>query len=162
MPAQTRQIWDITGGSPGQGGSNDPGKLDFTLKVKATVPFGRFIVNETNEMRVPTTGDLTLHGISLEDPQAASDQENQQYLVDDIGAVARRGYWLIAIDTSNKPNVGGAVIISLQSGEEGKLTSLVAGNIENLEEHITIVSVLDNVAEVYIDGVPRFLGTLGI
>lgn len=161
MPAQTRANWNIGENKAGQMGSHDPAALDFTLKVKATVPFGRFVVNDAGEMRVPTAGDLTLHGISLEDPQAASDQENQQYLVDDIGAVARRGYYLVAIDPDDKPVVGGAVIVSLEAGQEGKLSSLVAGNIENLEEHITIVSVYDTVAEVYIDGVPRVVGTLG-
>lgn len=162
MPAQTRQIWDVTGNLAGQQGSNDPAALDFSQKVKATVPFGRFVVNDAGEIRVPTTLDLTLHGISLEDPQSASDQENRQYLIDDVAAIAKRGFWIVAIDTSNKPVKGGAVIVSLQGGEEGKLTSLVAGNIENLEDHIEIREVYDDTAEVYIDGVPRHIGTLGI
>lgn len=162
MPAQTRANWNIGENQAGQTGSHDPAALDFTQKVKATVPFGRFVINDAGEMRVPTTADLTLHGISLEDPQAASDQENRQYLVNDIGAFARRGYYFVEIDPDDKPVVGGVVIVSLEAGQEGKLTSLVAGNIENLEEHIIIVTVLDTVAEVYIDGVPIHTGTLGV
>lgn len=163
MPAQTRSNWNIGENKAGQQGSHDPAASDFTERVKATIPFGRFVIRDasTKDMRVPTAGDLKLHGISLEDPQASSDQENQQYLVNDIGAFAKRGNYFVAIDPDDKPVVNGAVIVSLEGGQEGKLSSLVAGNIEGLEEHIRIVAVYDTVAEVYIDGAAEHTGTLG-
>jgi hypothetical protein len=153
--AQSRPNWDITEQEAGMAGSQaENAEAAPTRKALAALEFGAFVVNGSGGYDKFSNAATSVVGPALFN-NLARNNTNRLYTIGELASVGRRGYFLVKIDTANKPVAYGAVKISYAAGKEGYLTS-AGSSFRTAASGIQITEVLDSVAEVYLDGSPVY------
>lgn len=148
----TKQIWDVNENEAGALGSFDPAALEITRDVgEDGLEFGIFVRLNAGKAAKIIAASASVIGCTLIS-NLADDYENRKYNIDDKAAIGRRGYFWVKFDPANIPVVGGAVIVSTAANLEGYLTSLDDVTTNVVPAGVTIETVLDTTAEVYLEG----------
>lgn len=116
--------------------------------------WGTFVEWTSNGLVPPTYATTEIIGI-----QAISNDGTQANIAiqtagaGSIGTVIKEGYAICRMDVDNKPSVGQAVSINLNTGKIGYVTGLTAGGVLNLSKAVARVSqVFDTHCEVELAG----------
>jgi len=158
MAVQTKSLWDIGEYRPGETGATDPGAMEETGIASAAISFGVFVApGASNKLVDPVAAsDTSVRGVAMI-ADYAGNYDTGAYITEDTVAVARRGYVWAKIDPADKPSPGDTVTISSAVGKEGWLVGTPATGVTlKITSGVRITQVLDNVAEVYLDGSAHF------
>jgi len=158
MAAQTKSLWDIGEPRPGETASTDPGAFEETKIASEAIGFGVLVAPGASNKLVDllTAADTSIEGLAMIGNQAGNYDVNA-YIAADVVPVMKRGYAYVKIDPADAPSVGTTVIVDTAAGQEGWLVATPATGVTlSVNSGIRITQVLDNVAEIYLDGSASF------